>query len=198
MGEADAEALVGHRAFREVLHGRAELRKRILLDHLCRSPQRENVEAKAAALQLQQLLEHERLREPWKAVDEHHEVCGGGGRLHGSRIGLDGRRIEGESSSPSICRSALGDETCAARACYDTSCALGPTQARRDSSLTPQAEFVRTSCRCSASRQREASNRRSHARLRAMGKRDSSGRLLDLKLTYPRPDKRREATCQRR
>jgi hypothetical protein len=40
------------------------------------------VESQAAALQLEQLLEHERLREPWKAIDEHDEVRGTGWRVH--------------------------------------------------------------------------------------------------------------------
>ena len=74
MGEADAEALIWHGAFREVLHGGAQLRQGVLLHHLSGSPQREQVEAQTEALQLQQLLEDERLGEPREAVDDNGKV----------------------------------------------------------------------------------------------------------------------------
>ena len=45
VGEAHTHALVRHRAFREVLHRRAEFRERILLDDFCGPPQGEYVEA---------------------------------------------------------------------------------------------------------------------------------------------------------
>ena len=74
VGKTDAEPLVRHGALRQVLDRRAQLGERLLLHDFIGPPEREHVEAQTPPLQLQQLLEHEGLREPRKAVDEHDEV----------------------------------------------------------------------------------------------------------------------------
>ena len=40
------------------------------------------MKANIAALQLQQLVENERLGQPWEAVDQYGEIRGTGGRIH--------------------------------------------------------------------------------------------------------------------
>ena len=45
-----------------------------MLDHLLRSPERDDVQPDAGLLQLEQLVEHERLRQPREAVHDDGEV----------------------------------------------------------------------------------------------------------------------------
>lgn len=74
MGEPHTGPLVRHGALREILDGCAQLRERVLPDDLGRSAQCEQMELETSPLELQQLMENERLGQTREAVDQDGEV----------------------------------------------------------------------------------------------------------------------------